>query len=94
MSDKREDLIVDLLQEVREDQKVHSTILSDLKNNVATNTSDLAAHIEGVRQNRKRIVELEKPYVVITYIKKLFLGIGALVGVSLGIIKFIAILSL
>ena len=55
MSDERTDLIVDLLQEVREDQKTHSEILSGLQQDVAINTQDLTEHKEGVIQNRTRI---------------------------------------
>jgi hypothetical protein len=65
MSDNK--LVIDLLKEVREDQKKttevlyeHSTMLHDLGSDVKKNTEDLANHIEGVVQNRTRIEALEK----------------------------------
>lgn len=88
MPEKRDDLIVDLLQEVRKDQKEHSEILVDLKHNVAVNTKDLTDHKEGVVQNRKRIEKLEEPSKMFAVAKKYLLGAGAIAGAILVIIKF------
>ena len=88
MSDK-DDLIVDLLQEVREDQKAHSTILIELQRDVEVNTKDLTEHKEGVQQNRKRIEELEKPGKALKFIKNLALKAGALAAASLAILKLL-----
>ena len=89
MSSKKDDLIVDLLQEVREDQKTHSTILIDLQQKVSKNTVDLTEHKEGVRQNRKRIEVLESPFVYLSKTKTILLTIGSLAGVIFAIIKLI-----
>ena len=86
---KKEDLIVDLLQEVREDQKAHSTILIELQHDVSINTSDLTEHKLGVQQNRKRIEKLEEPAVAFSFIKKAIIGLGAVAGAVYGILKLI-----
>lgn len=92
MPSKKDDLIVDLLQEVREDQKAHSTILIDLKQDVATNTVDLAEHKEGVIQNRARIVKLEEPRIAFKLLKKYLVGASAVAGSVLVILKFLDLL--
>jgi len=91
MSNK-EDLVVDLLQEVRQDQKEHSVILIELKNDVSVNTKDLAEHIEGVTQNRARIVKLEEPRKAFGVIKEGLLIIGSIAAAFLAVLKFLAIL--
>ena len=92
MSSKKDDLIVDLLQEVREDQKTHSTILTDLQRDVAVNTVDLTEHKEGVIQNRARIVRLEEPGNAFKLLKKYLLGASAIAGSLLVIFKFLDLL--
>ena len=89
MSSKKDDLIVDLLQEVREDQKAHSSILIDLKQEVSINTIDLTEHKEGVIQNRARIVKLEEPAKAFNLLKKYILGVGAIAGSILAVLKFL-----
>ena len=74
----REDMIVDLLKEVRDDQKEHSKVLIVVQKDVEQNTKDLAKHIEGVQQNRKRIEVLEKPHIVISGVKTFVLGLAAI----------------
>ena len=79
MPNKRDDMIiVGLLKEVRQDQKEHSIILSDLKHDVATNTKDLSAHIEGVKQNRTRIEKLEEPRKAFSIIKDYLFAAAAI----------------
>ena len=89
MPDKKDDLIVDLLQEVREDQKAHSTILVELQQDVAKNTVDLTEHKEGVVQNRTRIEKLEEPGKAFKLLKKYLLGFGAVAGSVIAILKFL-----
>ena len=89
MPNKKDDLIVDLLQEVREDQKAHSTILVELQQDVAKNTVDLTEHKEGVIQNRKRIEKLEEPAKAFKILKKYLLGFGAGAGSILAVLKFL-----
>ena len=89
MPDKKDDLIVDLLQEVREDQKAHSTILIELQQDVAKNTVDLTEHKEGVVQNRTRIENLEEPGKAFKLLKKYLLGFGAVAGSVIAILKFL-----
>lgn len=84
---KKDDIIVDLLGEVRDEQKAHSTILIELQHDVSRNTDDLEKHIEGVVQNRKRIVELEKPGQAFSLIKKYIIGLGAIAGAIYAILK-------
>jgi len=86
---KKDDLIVDLLQEVREDQKAHSTILIELQQDVATNTKDLTEHKKGVQQCQIRLDKLEEPGKVFKFLKKYLLGTGAVVGSILVILKFL-----
>lgn len=86
---KNDDLIVELLKEVREEQRTHSTILIELQNDVAINTKDLTEHKEGVIQNRKRIEKLEQPAIALGLIKKTILGLGAVSASLLGILKFL-----
>ena len=89
MPNKKDDLIVDLLQEVREDQKSHSTILIELQQDVAKNTVDLTEHKEGVRQCQVRLDKLEEPHVAFKLLKKYLLGVGAVAGSILVILKFL-----
>ena len=89
MPDKKDDLIVNLLQEVREDQKSHSTILTGLQQDVAKNTVDLTEHKEGVVQNRSRIEKLEEPGKAFKLLKKYLLGMGAVAGSILAILRFL-----
>ena len=92
MPNKKDDLVVTLLNEVREDQKVHSTILIELQQDVATNTKDLTEHKEGVIQNRKRIEVLEEPGKVFGVVKKYLLGAGAIAGSVYGIYRLVNLL--
>lgn len=62
-------LVLDLLKEVREDQRItHETLskmdikLVKIESNVDKNTEDLAEHIEGVLQNRERLEKLEDSF--------------------------------
>lgn len=89
MPDRKDDLIVNLLQEVREDQKSHSSILNDLQQDVAVNTKDLTEHKEGVIQNRKRIEKLEEPGKAFKLLKKYLIGFGAVAGSILAVLKFL-----
>ena len=88
MSKKEDDLIIVLLKEVREDQKDHSIILVELQNDVSRNTNDLETHIEGVMQNRSRIEKLEEPGKAFKILKKYLMGIAAITGSILAIMKF------
>lgn len=86
---KKDDLILDLLKEVREDQKSHSIILVEVQKDVAKNTEDLADHIEGVKQNRARIEKLEEPKKAFGVFKKYLIGAGGIAAAIIGIIKLI-----
>lgn len=81
------DLVVELLKEVREEQRVQSDILIELQREVAVNTKDLTEHKEGVIQNRSRIEKLEEPAVALRIIKKYLLGMGAIAAAIAGILK-------
>lgn len=95
MSDK---LIIDLLNEVREDQKTHSVILIDLQRDVSTNTKGLDSHMEqtqAIKQlvidNKKeadiRLEKLEEPRKIFGILKKYLIGSAAIVGSAYGIAK-------
>lgn len=97
----KDDLITQLLKEVRDDQKTHSGILVDLQTNVAKNTEDLADHIEGVKQNRKhiqhideRIIKLEEPRKLLKFFSTLVLKLAGLVGAIYGIVKAVKYFNL
>ena len=89
MPTKKDDLIVDLLQEVREDQKAHSSILIVLQQDVSKNTIDLTEHKEGVIQCRSRLDKLEEPRVAFKLLKKYLLGTGAIAGSIYAILKIL-----
>ncbi len=89
MPKKDDDLIVDLLKEVREDQKAHSTILIELQQDVAKNTVDLTEHKEGVVQCRVRLDKLEEPRIAFKLLKKYILGAGAIAGSIYAILKIL-----
>jgi len=87
MPSKKDDLVVELLQEIREDQKSqsgvlheHSILLMDVKKDVEQNTQDLREHKEGVIQNRVRIEKLEEPRIFLKHLKKILIGVGAVAG--------------
>ena len=89
MSNKKDDLVIDLLQEVREDQKAQTTILIELQKDVSKNTEDLTEHKEGVIQNRVRIEKLEEPRIVFKVLKKYTLGVGGIAGAVLVTLKLL-----
>lgn len=78
----KDDLIVDLLKEVREEQKTHSTILTEVQ-------IDLAEHKEGVEQCRARLDTLEEPRKAFKLLKKYLIGAGAIAASALAILKFL-----
>jgi len=91
---KDTEIILDMLKEVRSDQKAtneklneHSIILTKLGSDVSKNTEDLEEHILGVKNAQKRLELLEKPHMVRNYIFKVLLGSGGLSGSSYGVYK-------
>ncbi len=56
---------------------------------ISQNTKDLTEHIEGVQQNRTRIINLEKKEAQIGMIWKVILGLSTLVGITIGISRII-----
>lgn len=84
-----EELMLEILKEVREDQKAHSTILIEVQKDVARNTDDLEVHILGVNQNRTRIEELEKPFTYMHHTKRIILTLGGLFGAVYAMIKLV-----
>jgi hypothetical protein len=80
------------LQEVREDQKAHSTILIEMQQDVAKNTVDLTEHKEGVVQNRERIEKLEEPGKAFKLLKKYLLGAGAIAGSIYAVLRILGYL--
>jgi len=86
MSDK---VILDLLREVRDEQKEHTIFLTEMRKDIERNTDDLERHIEGVVQNRKRIAKLEEPFELVAKLRKAIIWIGGLLGTSYGIYELI-----
>lgn len=89
MPSKKDDLIVDLLQEVREDQRSHSQILTDLQINVGINTKVLAEHQKVSAGNSKRISELEEPRIAFKVLKKYLIGVSSIAAAIFAISKYI-----
>ena len=97
-------IIVDLLRELREDQKAntellhkHTIILTVMQNDVKKNTKDLNSHIEGVIQNRKRVEVLESDKRFKADIKrgiisstKLITAFGTLSGIIYSVYAYIS----
>jgi hypothetical protein len=88
------EIILDLLREVREEQRKQSDILNEVRRDVEINTNDLADHIEGVRLNREeikehreRLEELEQPKKIIKYIKGLIVGAATISGSVITLLK-------
>jgi len=89
-------IVLDLLNEVRQDikevkdiQSDHTTTLAVMEKDIGKNTKDLTEHIEGVQQARRRLDILEKPHMVRGYIFKVILGSGSLSGSTYGIYKLL-----
>ena len=89
MPDRKDDLVIDLLQEVREDQKAQTTILIELQKDVSINTEDLTEHKKGVQQCQVRLDKLEEPRVAFKLIKTYTLGIGGIAGAVLVTLKLL-----
>ena len=100
MADKK-DILVELLQEVRADQKSHSETLTRVEYDVKRNTDDLEEHMEQTRSVKllvlahreeytQRLNELEEPSKVFVILKKYAIGLGALAGAIAAIIKLIS----
>ena len=55
---------------------------------IERNTKDLSDHIEGVKQNRARIREIEKTKSNVAFVFKVLIGITTIVGAILGVVKY------
>jgi hypothetical protein len=83
---EKEEMIFDLLTEVRQDVKDIRITQNNQSKYIEKNTNDLADHIEGVIQNRKRIEYLEMPWYKKSFTKANITWILATVATFLGII--------
>lgn len=88
------EIIIELLKEVREEQKDQSKSLTKLEVDVARNADDLKDHmrrtdiLEGLHlSNQTRIETLEEPTKVRKYIIKRVLIIGSIAGAIVAIAK-------
>lgn len=87
-------ILVDLLQEVRAEQKEQTIVLGDLKIDVSQNTKDLTEHKEGVILERKknaeqdlRLDKIEEPRIVFKFLKKYIIGAGAIAAAVYAILR-------
>jgi hypothetical protein len=94
MAIKKNDLIISLLTDLKEDQKVQCKELNEIQIrlakielNIEKNTVDLEEHIQGVMQNRARIEALEEPNKFIRTFIKILLGVGTLATAIYGIAR-------
>jgi hypothetical protein len=90
-----QDLLVELLQEVREKQDAHSEILHHHSMVLKEVQRDLFEHKEGVIQNREslschtsRLEKLEEPGKVGLVVKKYLIAIGTVVASLMAIERF------
>lgn len=95
---KTEDIMLDLLKEVRDEQKHHTHILIKMEVDVEQNKEGLQEHMAQTRvvksmvvDNKKesdaRLESLEKPSIVAGELKKYFFGLGAAAGVLATVMK-------
>ena len=59
---EKEDLIVNLLREVRLEQKVNTHDISEIKNDVRRNADDLKVHMRRTDLNEKLIATIEEKH--------------------------------
>lgn len=85
------DILYDLIQEVREDQREANKTLSDIQVTMQRNTTSLEKHIEGVNtlkslhfQNEQRIAKLEEPNKVIVFLRKKILFYATFIAGAAG----------
>lgn len=91
-------IVIDLLNEVRAEQKEQSSILVDMKVDVSDNKKGLDAHMEQtkllkqlVEDNKEdhdaRLKILEEPLVVFGGLKKYLIGAASIAAATLAILK-------
>jgi len=84
--------IEDKIDKVVDNQTDMRVDIQKIKSDVAINTLDLTEHKEGVVQNRKRIVALEKPAIVLNGIKNIAVYIATIAGMII-VLKKLGILQ-
>ena len=95
----KDELMLELLKEVRSDQKEHSNILIKMQVDVKKNKDDLEEHMAQTRAVRElvlvhkeefdaRIEKLEEPRKAFSLLKKYIIGLGAVATAALAILKF------
>ena len=90
-----EDVVLKKLDKIQEDVTDVKVTQAEHGKDIARNTDDLEKHIEGVVQNRTRIVALEDktgPITVKQLLKRIVIvagGIGTIVGTIYGIVKLL-----
>ena len=88
------DKLVDVTTDIRLTQ-------TKMESDISRNTSDIADHIEGVKQNRARIEKLEEPSKARKWLKnklqenwKLWAAILSTILAALGILKYFGFLAI
>lgn len=92
------EIILDLLKEVRMEQKDHSKSLNNMEKDICRNADDLKDHMKRTdileklhKDNQDRIRVLEKPSIARMYIVKSFLVIGSVASAIIVIAKVIGL---
>ena len=95
VKDDRQNLS-DFRKEVKEDSDITKERLSNIEYNSGIQNQHLAEHIRRTniledlhRDNLTRIEKLEEPRVVLATLKKWFIGIGAIAGAIVAIMKLL-----
>ena len=90
MPDKKENnLIIDLLQEVREEQKTQSVILTEVQIDLAEHKEGVILNREEIKEHRTRLRSLEEPREAFKLLRKYLIGLGGMAAAVLGILKFL-----
>lgn len=85
-----DEILLDLLREVRNEQRGQTVLLTEMRKDISKNTEDLTEHKEGVIQNRKRIEKLEIPFVFTKRVASVTAWITGAAGTIYGIFEIIS----
>ena len=101
---QKEDLIIDLLKEMRDDQKDISSDVNDMKIDVALNRQDLEEHMAQTKAVKELVLKIEEKHnlrmdtfedkLTVTHLLKLVVtvasGIGIVSGAIYGVIRILS----
>lgn len=92
-------IMLELIREIRQDQKEQGTVLTQMQIDVARNTDDLELHMAQTRavkslavehrnEANARLEKLESPMIFLGKFKGLILAVGGLAGAFFAISRF------